>query len=97
MLGGARCRHDAAEGAEHALNVLRFRFDLVLDFDDEVDVDGDGLVVEHGGAPTELANCLDDARIEFRGEGLHNFNVSGAAGLVEIELENHFRRVGERR
>jgi hypothetical protein len=68
----------------------------VLDFDGEVDVHGDRLVIEDGGAPAGLADCLDDPSIQGGIERLNDFNVGGATGFVDVELEDHLGRVRER-
>ncbi len=65
----------------------------MLDFDGEVDVAGNGLIVEHGGTPAELTDCLDDKGIEQWIDGLNDLNVGGAAGWVEVHLQEHFCRV----
>src|SRR5580692_10717723 len=71
------------------------RCELALDFDYQLEVDGDGLVVEHGWAPAELLDCGDDARIHSLGEVLKDLHTGGRTGLIEFYIENETRRVGK--
>lgn len=67
------------------------------DIDVEGEANRDGLVVEDGWMPAELADCVNDASIQVGVGGLDDLDIGGLSLFVEVELEDDGGVAAERR